>query len=87
MIFGQGGGGCRFNRRLSAGPAVLRCGRGNGTDLAIVSGVFVQILDLQLAASYGYLIPHHTLVTDRLKSQDETIRLASHGFSTRNAQH
>lgn len=59
MLLGQAGDWGRFTGRLSG-----CCGY--GIDLPVVGGVFIQVLDLQLATSHSYLIPHYSLVTDNL---------------------
>lgn len=62
---------CRFRRCLTSNATVLSDCCGNGTDLSVVGGVFIQILDFHLATSDSYLIPHHCLVTDNLLGEKE----------------
>ena len=57
---------------MNSGAIALRGGRrrGDAVDLAIVSGVFVQVLDLELTPSYRYLFPHEVLGTDPLREKE-----------------
>ena len=57
MLLGQAGGG----------RSVLAAGGRDGVGLAVVGGVLVQVLDLELAPADGNLVPHHGLVTDHLQ--------------------
>lgn len=66
VFLGQCGGGSSFDGCLTCSPSILSACSGNGIDLSIVTGVLIQVLDLQLATSNGYLIPHYSLVTDNL---------------------
>lgn len=71
VLFGQAGDRRRFTGRLTCGPTVLSGCCGYGVDLSVIGGVFVHVLDLQLATSHRYLIPHYSLVTDNLLEQEE----------------
>lgn len=66
-LLGQARDWGRFTGCLTSGPTVLSCCCGYGIDLPVVGGVFIQALDLQLATSHSYLIPHYCLVTDLLE--------------------
>lgn len=74
VLLGQAGDWGRFTGRLTSGPTVLSGCCSYGIDLSIVGGVFIQVLDLQLATSHSYLIPHYALVTDNLLEEEETDR-------------
>lgn len=77
-LLGQAGDRGRFTGRLTSGPTVLSGCRGYGIDLSVVGGVFVHVLDLQLATSHRYLIPHYSLVTDNLLKEGGKGRQESH---------
>lgn len=66
VLLGEAGDRGRFTGRLTCGPTVVSGCCGYGVDLSVVGGVFIQILDLQMATSHSYLIPHYSLVTDNL---------------------
>lgn len=70
-LLGQAGDRGGFTGRLTSGPTVLSGCRGYGIDLSVVGGVFVHVLDLQLAATHRHLIPHYSLVTDNLLKEGE----------------
>ena len=71
VLLGKAGDKGRFTGRLTSGPTVLSGCCGYSIDLSVVGGVFIQVLDLQLATSHSYLIPHYSLVTDNLLEKEE----------------
>lgn len=82
MLLGQAGDRGGFTRRLTCGPAVLSGCCCYGVDLPVIGGVFIQVLDLQLATSHSYLIPHNSLVTDDLLEEErrQTEKLLENPF-------
>lgn len=77
VLLGQAGDWGRFTGCLTSGPTILSGCCSYGVYLSIVGGVFIQVLDLQLATSHSYLIPHYALVTDNLLGEEETHRQKS----------
>lgn len=72
VLLGQAGDWGRFTGRLTGGPTIPNGCRGYSIYLSVVGGVFVQVLDLQLAAAHSCLIPHDSLITDNLLQKEET---------------
>lgn len=71
VLLGQAGDRGSFTGRLTSGPTIHSGCCGYGIDLPVIGGVFIHVLDLQLATSHSYLIPHHSLVTDNLLEEGE----------------
>lgn len=89
VLLGQAGDLDCFSGRLASGPTVLSSCCGYSTDLSVVGGVLIQVFDLQLATSYGHLIPHDCLVTDNLleKAEREKTREKKQQTNVRHGVH
>lgn len=74
VFLGQAGDRSRFTGHLTSGPNILSGCCGYSINLSVVGGVFIQVLDLQLATPHSYLIPHYSLVTDYLLEKEERQR-------------